>query len=473
MPEKAREKLAICFVAPLSYPLFNHSYIGPFGGWEVRVSSLAKELATSNDLEVFLIVADHGQPHSERIDDVTLISWQSRWLWGAKPLKTVSWGVTLINWLRFVYRYRILRLLSLIFSVRERKLSRIFYPVLRVLLCRRDTEKSETQTARILSNVRSQIRQVIPLSETDIIELPGNYVVLKNFLEVFSEVNADVYVVPGNTQFSAEVAYYCSKSGRKFVFLSGSDHDYYAEYKDAPEGIDIYGVPHALKVYSIQQADLHITQNQVQSSLLQKNYNRNSIQMRNPINLHRQFERESGSKEQILWIGKSDPRVKRPQMFIDLAKRMPEYSFYMVLNVAKKKEYGKIMRSASKVKNLKVVEHVPYQYVEKLFANSILHVNTSIFEGFPNTFLQSAKYGVPVISMVVDPGEMLSTHNCGAISGDDIDDLERAVRLVLTKNELYSLFSKNSFDYVRKYHDIAAIAKTFKEILSSLRSDGA
>ena len=54
--------------------------------------------------------------------------------------------------------------------------------------------------------------------------------------------------------------------------------------------------------------------------------------------------------------------------------------------------------------NLEIIEWLPYRKAEALIAGAFALVNTSCFEGFPNTFLQAGKFGVPILSFEVDPG---------------------------------------------------------------------
>jgi hypothetical protein len=70
-------------------------------------------------------------------------------------------------------------------------------------------------------------------------------------VSIYDEVDADIYLVPGNTIFSAEVAFFCQKRGKKYVFQAGSDLDYYPEYRQFPERSDIYRTPYYLKAYAI------------------------------------------------------------------------------------------------------------------------------------------------------------------------------------------------------------------------------
>ena len=65
-------KAKLCIVSPYAYPLFNPAYRkSHFGGWEVRVSLIAKELAKYERFDVSMIVWDHGQPHTEYRNGVT------------------------------------------------------------------------------------------------------------------------------------------------------------------------------------------------------------------------------------------------------------------------------------------------------------------------------------------------------------------------------------------------------------------
>lgn len=68
-------KRKICFIAPKAYPLFNESVKAVFGGAEVQLTMLAKELGLNSDYEVDFMVADYGQSDIEQYNDVTV--WKS------------------------------------------------------------------------------------------------------------------------------------------------------------------------------------------------------------------------------------------------------------------------------------------------------------------------------------------------------------------------------------------------------------
>jgi len=66
--------ISICFIMPKAYPLFNRACPAYFGGAEVDLYMLAKELALDERFQISFIVADYGQPYIEERDGLFLIN---------------------------------------------------------------------------------------------------------------------------------------------------------------------------------------------------------------------------------------------------------------------------------------------------------------------------------------------------------------------------------------------------------------
>ena len=420
----------VCITLPLAYPLFNKSFKGYFGGWEVRISLIARELAKRGRFEVILVVGDYGQPHIECIDGVNMISWRDRDIWGVPPRRNQN---SILSWNPFPYH-------SIPYNIWHRAQNRFF----------------STLSVYFPGKIFSQI---------------GKYRVPQKNVAIYDEINADIYMVPGNSFFSAEAASYCSKQEKKYVFLSGSDMDYYAEFKENPTGRDIYSVPHFLKMYSIQQADAHIVQTERQAKMLYDSYNRSSTVIKNPIDIDQKFSRNS-NPQSILWVGKSDEQVKRPSLVIEFARRMPENQFVVIMNTVHVKTHMEVKRLASGLSNITLIEQVSFEEIERYFADARIHLNTSAFEGFPNTFLQAAKYGVPTVSMVVDPDGMLSGHSCGLVCGSDLHQCEANLRRLMSDDKVYAEMSQKSLQYVRKYHDKDLVVQKYEQALEAVLFNG-
>lgn len=413
----------LCITSPWNYPLFNPNCQSHFGGWEVRIALIAKELARRRNFCVNLIVGDHGQPHVENRDGVTLYTWLGRTIWGIPVPDSGPSGST--------------RKSSLAGTV-GRKVS------------------------ALLTSLKGNFFQPIPLSGR-----VGPYAISPQMVSIYDEVGADIYMVPGNSQFSAEVAFYCRQRGKQFVFLSGSDFDYFPEYKLYPDQNDMYGVPHALKTYAIETAAVHIVQNERQAALLKEGYGRSSKIIRNPIDTEPLFPPKADART-LLWVGKSDERIKRPLLLLDLARSLPEFEFMVIMNPAVQDIHDECVRRAKELPNVTLLERVPFALIESYFANARLHLNTSLFEGFPNTFLQAAKYGVPTISLQVDPGGMLSHHGCGLVCEGDFAKLEAGTRHLMNDRALRDQMGQRALHYVRAHHDKDVIIPKYEQVLNSV-----
>jgi glycosyltransferase involved in cell wall biosynthesis len=406
----------ICITSPWNYPLFNPEIKTHFGGWEVRMFAIARGLAKLR-FEVNMVVGDHGQPHKEVREGVVLYSWQGRTIWGIE--RTI------------------------------------------------DTGRGSMKNSRLRNAIDYFLHNVPKVQAMGIEGKVGSYEITREMTAVYDEIDADIYMVPGNSQFSGEVAYYTRQRGKKYIFLAGSDMDYYAEYLLHPNRLDMYGVPFSLKTYAIENADIHVVQSQQQYDMLKNSYGREGIIIKNPIDLTACFSRNSADHS-ILWVGKSDERVKRPSLILELARQMPEFHFIIIMTCGVPETHQECCAKAAQLPNVELVERVPFGEIERYFSNAYLHLNTSIFEGFPNTFLQAAKYGVPTIGLQVDPGEMLSQHGCGFTCGGDFSILQEKVRALMTDTSLHSVLGSASLRYVRNYHENDMIIRQYVETFESV-----
>ncbi len=438
----------VCIVSLYAYPLFNPECMSPFGGSEVRVALIAKELARRGKLGMNLVVFDHEQLHIEMWDRVTVYAWTGRRCgWGVLPPETSSGGIasavtdpTRVERVKASVPRPIWQVARGFYRL-YRLSHRLYYPL-----------------RRAASWLK---RRLLGFGQI------GFYIIARAGVAIYDEVDADIYVVHGNNEMAAELAYYCHKRGKKFVLLSGSDMDFDPTIKTKPNRINNYGVPGYLMLYAIEHADAYLVQTEHQCELLRQNFQRDSVVVRNPIDLEPIFPRDRQSNT-ILWVGKSD-KVKRPEIVLDLARLFPEYSFTVILNLSNPEIRARCVEQANRLGNVTILHYVPFGEIERYFATVKLLVNTSLFEGFPNTFLQAAKYGVPIVSYKVDPGEILSRHGCGLWCDEDFERLKENVRQLMTMPSLYAETSARCLEYVRTYHDKDKIIAQYEDVLTGLR----
>lgn len=282
-------------------------------------------------------------------------------------------------------------------------------------------------------------------------------------LNSFERAAADVYMAFGVTNVVAELAAFCKAIGKPFILMASSDYNFDESYYDGSTETDLYGTVGNLGYFAITSASAIVAQTQAQADLCREEFERDATIIANPIDTL-PFDTSAGNADgPVLWVGKSD-RVKQPLKALELARKFPHRRFLLVMNKSSPSMFQRVLAQATD--NVEVIEQLPFDEVDRLFASSFALLNTSKFEGFPNTFLQAGKYGVPIISLNVDPNGMLKDTGGGIHAAGSMDNLAKGLT-ELEGNPGHYLSCRNAVaSYIRDHHALDDKVNALKALLT-------
>lgn len=216
-------------------------------------------------------------------------------------------------------------------------------------------------------------------------------------------------------------------------------------------------------MFALKQADLVLTQNITDRDNLRST---TGIVAKAIPNGHILMPPDQCLRDTILWVGRSD-KIKRPEIFIELAQQMPNEKFTMICQRATgDDDYDELIKRASLAKNLEFIERVSFDEVDIFFQRARVFVNTSDFEGFPNTFIQACKCGTPIMSLNVNPDDFLNRYKCGLCAKGDRNTLKRMLAELLTSGS--EEYGRKARLYAEQNHDITKIIEQYKEMFYKL-----
>ena len=215
----------------------------------------------------------------------------------------------------------------------------------------------------------------------------------------------------------------------------------------------------------MKQVDIAFSQNDFQKENLKNNFNLESSRMisghPNPGKVTTAKERYK--KQTILWCANFG-KHKRPELFIELASKMEHtnYKFVMVGGHSNQQYVKKLLEN--KPKNLIITGKLSFEEALKYFDDTSILVNSSLSEGFSNTYIQAWLRGVPTIVFGADPDNVITRHNLG---WDIESSKEAALKIdsVLEDFNSYEVLSHNVFDYALTNHSIKKMTDNFLKAL--------
>jgi len=276
-------------------------------------------------------------------------------------------------------------------------------------------------------------------------------------LRALMHANADLYICSADSHGILSV--FCLLFRKKFIFRIPSDQ--------VTQGNSKSLLIRLAESLDIKRANIVVAQSEFQKRMLKKNFKVNSVVIKNSFLLSENISKKT-EPPVVLWVG-SISSVKQPHLFIKLAESIPTAHFQMIGGRIPSEQYlfDEIQKEATHQKNLTFYGFIPYNKINVFFEKAAIFVNTSKYEGFPNTFLQAWAFNVPVVSLNVDPDDVISQKKLGFFSRS-FTQLIFDVNQLLDNKTLRISIGLYSRKYVETEHNVQEMSERYIQVFNDL-----
>lgn len=287
--------------------------------------------------------------------------------------------------------------------------------------------------------------------------------VLVKYRSVWSalkKANADIYFHESGSVGVLPV--FCRVNKSRFVYRIPSDAVVLSKSLSENHSFN-NRIVHTLE---IKGADVVITQTEFQKSILAERFRAESVVIKNGLVIP-QVKCEKPNPPIVLWVG-SISIVKNPELFVELAKSMPDVRFEMIGGSTRDSRlFETIKRATKELSNFEYHGFVPYTKVNEYFQRASILVNTSGIEGFPNTFIQAWAHYIPVVSLNADPDNVIENKKLGFHSGT-FKQMVTDVATLLENEKLRKTMGRSAREYVEREHDVRKTAEKYLEVFKGI-----
>lgn len=303
----------------------------------------------------------------------------------------------------------------------------------------------------------------------------------KSISQFYSTLPADVVIVFGVSSVTTAVTEAARRVGKRTIISCASNDDLRAEYHAGSSYINAYGEAGSVLARGLQSADQIFVQTEWQQELAEINLALHADVLPNPVDeqwtswgrnadillsqltsQHPQLGRSF-----VLWTGRTERFHKRPAMAYEVARRLPQHQFVMVIHVTDQSYAAELRRE--RPDNVLLLPPLPHpQFVALMSrATAFLSTGSKQYEGFPNVFLQAGVLGVPVVSADCDFG-ILSRTGTGRSFEDSVPDMAEFLDEICTSAERRREMTKSVAERTRDLFGTSAVARRLWELLTAM-----
>jgi len=160
---------------------------------------------------------------------------------------------------------------------------------------------------------------------------------------------------------------------------------------------------------------------------------------------------------------------KRPDVLVEIARRMPHIRFVVcggTTTLSTPEGFGE--RIVDELRSLPNVEYrgqaAPEQAM-RVIAEAAMFLSTSDEEGFPNTFTQAWSVGTPVVSLRLDPDNLIERIGMGKVASS-IDKAIGDIDFLMRSPQLREAIACRARRFIVENHSAAKVIKLFENALA-------
>ena len=263
------------------------------------------------------------------------------------------------------------------------------------------------------------------------------------------------------------MAFIGKKMNIPFIYRVANDMDTDERYK---ERLSKY--QQVAYKFGLKHADAIMCQNNYQYERLKMKYPVKKITIiHNPYFYEGELSaiKNQTERKYIAWLGIFQYQ-KNLTALLEIVRSLGEIEFWIAGKAGNRldDDTKAALSSLRNCNNVKFVGYLKRTEIMSFLSNAYALLNTSHYEGFSNTFLESFLAGTPVITTdKVDPDSIVYNNNLGLTARDYKEIPRLIVSMIQSSN--YNNIAQSCRQYVLREHDPKMLAQKFIEILDELK----
>jgi len=190
---------------------------------------------------------------------------------------------------------------------------------------------------------------------------------------------------------------------------------------------------------------------------------------------HVEFVRHATLDPDVHFSTEKDPKlilasgrlVKRKnfELFIDLAKQLPQYNFVLV---GEGNHYNELASRSRNVTNMTMLPYLPRKDYCDLLSQAFVYIMTSYYEGYPTTVFEAMQAGTPVLSTKIPSMAEMVIHGQRGYYFTSPSECVKLVNMLAKYSHLYESCQTLARDYVLSQPSATTIANQFITVYEEL-----